>query len=293
MRTERIGLALIFSAGTWLGGAWLVGCGVREATPAPDTVARIAQSEVRYSQFESYVERTVGDTGVALASDVLSKLFDQFLDEKLLVHLAQERGLVRATGSQGGHRRAIEALLLDGVRGEAAQAEVSAYYEEHREEFARPERVKLRQILAGDRATAERARQQIEAGADFAEVARKLSQDPAAAGGGYQGEVSRADLPPAFADVIFSLSPGEVSSVVPAEYGFHIFQAVSRAPAEQVPLAKAREEILGRLRRERADRLLGELVSQGREQYNVLVYERNLPFDYEGSYSHGHSSEAR
>jgi len=288
MRTRPIELALLFSAGAWLGG-----CGAREAPPAPDVVARIAQSEVRYSQFESYLERTVGDTGVALASDVLSKLFDQFLDEKLLVHLAQERGLVRGAASGGGHRRAIDALLLDGVRGEAPQAEVAGYYEKHREEFARPERVKLRQILAGDRATAERARQQIEAGADFAEVARKLSRDPAAAGGGYQGEVSRADLPEAFADVIFSLQPGEVSSVVPAEYGFHIFQVVARAPAEQVPLDQAREEILGRLRRERADRLLDKLVSEGREQYNVEVYERNLPFAYEGSYSHGHPSEAR
>jgi len=74
--------------------------------------------------------------------------------------------------------------------------------------------------------------------------------------------------------------------VVPAEYGFHLFQVTEREPAEVVPLAAARGEILGKLRRQRADQLLGSLVQEARSHYNVKVYERNLPFAYQGSYSH-------
>jgi peptidyl-prolyl cis-trans isomerase C len=151
--------------------------------------------------------------------------------------------------------------------------------------------VRLRQILTEDRATAERALKEIAAGADFQEVARRLSRDPAATAGGYQGELTREDLPPSFAEVIFGLKPGEVSRLVPAEYGFHIFQVTDREPAQVIPLEAARPEILGKLRQQRADRLLQSLVQEARTRYNVAVYERNLPFDYEGSYrdSQAHS----
>jgi len=244
--------------------------------------ARIGDDNVRYSEFEEYVARTAGDSEGVLASDVLSELFDQFLDEKVLVRLAADQGVLPA--GKGGPRDAIDALLQKGLDPEPPEEEIVRYYEEHRPDFVRPERVRLRQILTEDRATAESALQQLAAGADFVELARRLSREPSAATGGYQGELSRADLPPAFADVIFSLQPGEVSRVVPAEYGFHIFQVIDRPAAGVVPLEDAREEIAERLRQQRADRLLADLVREGRSQYNVEVHARNLPFNYQGSY---------
>jgi hypothetical protein len=244
--------------------------------------ARIGQEDVRYSEFEDYVERTAGDSDSVLASDVLSQLFDQFLDEKLLVRMAADRKLLPQ--GKGGPRDAIDALLAKGLKEGPVESEIARYYAAHQQDFVRPERVRLRQILTDDRATAESALQQIAAGADFIELARRVSRDPNAQAGGYQGELAREDLPPAFADVIFSLQPGEVSRVVPAEYGFHVFQVIDRPPAGVVPLADAREEIAERLRQEQADRLLAELVREGRSQYNVVVHVRNLPFNYQGSY---------
>lgn len=259
----------------------LVACN-RPEPPAPDVVARVGDQEVRYSEFEEYVARTAGDSDGVLASDVLSQLFDQFLDEKVLVRMAGDRGLLRSAGR--GPRNAIDALLRKDGEEEPAEEEIARYYERRRQDFVRPERVRLRQILTDDRATAEKALQRLAAGDDFIEVARQLSRDPSAQTGGYQGELSREDLPPAFADVIFSLKPGEASRIVPADYGFHIFQVIDRPPAGVVPLEDAREEIVERLRQERADRHLAELVREGRTQYNVEVHGRNLPFNYKGSY---------
>lgn len=262
----------------------LTACQRSAPPPAPDAVARIGETEVRYSELESYIARTVGDTDSVLGSGVLSELFDQFLDERLLEKLAAERGLVKGTDSSRRTRQAIDALLAEGLRQEPGPGEIAAYYRAHVGEFARPERVKVRQILTEDQATAENALKAIAAGEPFEEVARRLSRDPSAASGGYQGELTQADLPPAFADVIFSLQSGEVSRLVPADYGVHIFQVMDRQPAAVVPLEQARGEILGRLRRERADRLLRSLVQDARSRYNVSIYERNLPFGYEGSY---------
>ncbi|HSK78110.1 MAG TPA: peptidylprolyl isomerase [Thermoanaerobaculia bacterium] len=268
----------------WLVPLALLAC-QRSVPPAPDVVARIGDAEeVRYAEFETYLERTLGDPESVLASDVLSQIFDQFLDEKILIHLAADRGLVAAGDGTKRERRAIDALLREGLEEAPSPQEIARYYQEHRQEFARPERVRLRQILTEDRAAAERALEQVTAGTDFAEVARKLSRDPSASSGGYQGELSREDLPPAFADVIFGLKPGEVSRIVQADYGFHLFQVVARAPAEVVPLEGARGEIVAKLRQQQADRLLASLVTEGRNRYNVTVYARNLPFNYAGSY---------
>ena len=269
----------------------------REPPPSPDAVARIDGQEVRYGRFAAYLTRAVGDGDEGLGSDALSALFDQFVDEQLLARLAADRGLAAAAG---GPRQAVAALLADRGSGaapaEPSAAEVAAYYAAHRGDFVRPERVRLRQILAEDRATAERAAREIAAGADFQAVARRLSAasrggsvggGPAAAGGSVGddlGELSRADLPPAYADTLFSLKPGAVSRIIPADYGFHIFQVVDHLPPETLPLADVAEEIRDRLERESADRRLAALVASCRKRYNVEVYARNLPFDYEGTY---------
>jgi hypothetical protein len=264
----------------------LLALACRRAEPlAPDVAAQIGDQEVRYSEFEEYLERMADDSDGVLGSDVLSQLLDQFLDERILVRMATDRKLVSGGAGKAGPREAMDLLLREGLEKNApTDQEVAAWYEAHRQEFVRPERVRLRQILTEDRASAERALQQFAAGGDFAELARRLSRDPSASTGGYQGELSRENLPPAFADVIFSLAPGEVSKVVPAEYGFHVFQVLEHFPAGTVPLEEARDEIRERLRQERADRLLAELVSEGRSQYNVVVHRRNLPFNYKGSY---------
>jgi hypothetical protein len=56
------------------------------------------------------------------------------------------------------------------------------------------------------------------------------------------------------------------------------------------PLEAAGAEIAARLRRERADRARASLVQQARSRYNAQVYERNLPFEYEGFYGEHHAT---
>jgi PPIC-type PPIASE domain len=262
-----------------------IGCSHRQAPPPSDVAAAVGDSQVPYQDFQLYVSRTLGDAETGAGSEVLSQLLDQYLEERLMLRLAVDRGLVPAGSAP---RQAIDALLRQAAGTPPSAAEIADYYRRHRQEFARPERVRLRQILTEDRRTAERAERAIRGGEDFAAVARRLSRDAAAGGGGYQGELARSDLPPAFVDVIFALQPGEVSRVMPADYGFHIFQVLERLPAAVAPLEAAGGEIAARLRRERADRARAALVQQARARYNARVYERNLPFEYEGSYGENH-----
>jgi hypothetical protein len=252
----------------------------REQPPAPDVVARIGEKDVHYARFEGYLQRSMGDPDTVLASDVLSELFDQFLDEQLLARLALDRGLVPSIDHP---RQAADALLKAAPEADSEEAAIAAWYGDHRQEFARPERVRLRQILVEDRKAADRAAHDLAAGTAFEEVARRVTKG--AGSGGFQGVLSRADLPPAFAEAIFNLKPGEVSRVMPAEYGFHLFQVLERLPAEVAPLDEVKEGIRARLHQERADRRLASLVGECRNRYTVVVFGRNLPFNYEGFYA--------
>lgn len=64
------------------------------------------------------------------------------------------------------------------------------------------------------------------AGADFAALAKKYSEDGSAERGGDLGSVGRGMFAPAFEAAAFALKPGETSVVVETDFGFHIIQRV-------------------------------------------------------------------
>lgn len=267
-------------AGTFL-GAWLmlVACG-GDTLPAPHIVAEIEGERVSYSEFELYLEENSLESASALASDVLSELFDQFLDEELLRRVALERGLVSETDTR---RTAVRALVGELETSPISTERIAAYYRNHGHEFELEEGLILRQVLVEDRATAEEVRRKMLSEMPFAEIVGDYDSSQSAVWGD-EGEIAADDLPPVLADTIFALEPGEVSEVVEAEYGFHIFQVVERLPPERMGLARAREPILRILRRELVDEGLAQLVAEARERYNVQVFRRNIPFNYAGSY---------
>jgi peptidyl-prolyl cis-trans isomerase SurA len=69
---------------------------------------------------------------------------------------------------------------------------------------------------------------QIMAGADFAELARKHSDDGSARSGGDLDWSLRGTMVPEFEAVAFQLAKGQISEVVETEYGFHIIQLIER-----------------------------------------------------------------
>lgn len=257
----------------------LLAAGCRDDLPAPHVVARLAGDEIRLEQFESYLEESSIDLDAGLGSRVLTQLFDEFLDEALVRRLAVDEGLVAA---EAGRREALEALVGERLQLELSTESVELFHRRNEKRFSRPERVRLRQILVEEREAADQALRELSGGVPFEEVARRLSIEPAASHGGDQGFLSREDLPPAFAETIFNLEIGEVSAVVAADYGFHIFQVTERRPAEAVPVTEAAEEIRAHLRRTQAQELRRELVEEARDRYNTRVYGSNLPFEYQG-----------
>ncbi|MEX1139985.1 MAG: peptidylprolyl isomerase [Bacteroidota bacterium] len=68
----------------------------------------------------------------------------------------------------------------------------------------------------------------IRAGGDFAEFARRHSQDGTAASGGDLGWAKRGTFVPEFESAVFSLPEGGISGIVKTEFGLHLIQLLER-----------------------------------------------------------------
>lgn len=281
-RLAATGLAVLLAMALSLSLSMVLACRQPPASGS-DVAVRIDGEEIHYGDFETYLRQNMDGTDSSLDSAVQSQLFDQYLDAQLLIRLAIERGLVEPGVD---HRHAMAFLLRDDASEGFSEAELQAYYDAHRSQYQRPEEVHLRQILVEGRAAADQAHAAITAGEDFAEVAARISQEPRAHLGGDQGRLAREDLPIAYVDAIFALAPGEVTDVITADYGFHIFQVVKRYPAETLPLEAVADEIRGILDRHRLDERVAGFIHEARERYNVVVFPTNFPFEYQGDYAH-------
>lgn len=112
------------------------------------------------------------------------------------------------------------------------------------------EHVHARHILVDTPEEAERLYAQLQAGADFATLAREYSQDPnTRETGGDLGFFPRGILTaPEVEEAAFALQPGQFSEVVASVLGYHIVQVVERDPDRTVgpeSLRLLQERVLG------------------------------------------------
>ncbi len=157
--------------------------------------------------------------------------------------------------------------VVDESEISVTDEDLRRYYEEHRDEFKQPatasvEVVGLSRVpeAADTAATLEAAkkiREQLVAGADFAELARKHSADPGSRErGGDLGWFGRGDMTPEFEKAAFALKPGAISEPVLTPFGYHIIKVTDkkddrvRASHILIPIT---------LRPESEDRLLGKV----------------------------------
>lgn len=137
------------------------------------------------------------------------------------------------------------------------------YYQEHPEEFPRPEQVRARHILvkteerteAEAKQILEGARARLAKGADFAALARELSDEPAAktSGGdlGFFGRGQMAGMAGPFEEAAFSAQPGTLAGPVKTEFGWHLIEVLEKQPAGTQPFEQVRPMIGQRLAAER------------------------------------------
>jgi peptidyl-prolyl cis-trans isomerase D len=181
-----------------------------------------------------------------------------------------------------------EYIVLDSAAVESqvavTDAEIAQFYETNKKRFTTPEQRTAAHILitkaqgakpaeeAAAKAKAEAVLAEVRKNpADFAAIAKTQSQDPSsAAQGGDLGTIERGAYGKSIEDAIFTLKEGEISGVVPSEFGYHIVKVTSIKPQTQKSLADAKEEIAAEVKKSKLSKKYSELA----EQFNDSVYEQ-------------------
>ena len=137
--------------------------------------------------------------------------------------------------------------------------QLRAAYSSALDNFRMPERVHARHILLKTegksdaekkalKAKAEDLLKQLKNGADFAELAKKNSEDGTAEQGGDLGWFVRNQMVPEFDSVAFTLKPKELSGVVTSQFGYHIIQVLEKDPAKLKPFEEVKDELAKEVR---------------------------------------------
>jgi peptidyl-prolyl cis-trans isomerase D len=151
---------------------------------------------------------------------------------------------------------AFDASKLPGGKAQVSDSDVQSYYAAHQAQYKTEEQVKTRHILitskAGSDAQSDSAAKtkaqdvlkQVQAGGNFAELAKKYSEDPGSKDqGGELPLIPTAGLDPAYAKAAMALNPGQTSGLVKSAFGYHIIQTEQKQAAGVKPLAEVKDSI--------------------------------------------------
>ena len=237
----------LFPAGPWrcalLAGALMFSVPLAASAQAPagdPVVAKVDGVEIHQSDIAMAEE----ELGASLPQDATPEarrnyLITHLVDMILLSRAAEEQGL---SGSDDFKRRfaAMRTKLLAGLMlRQAAQKSVSEeamhkVYDDAIKQMGQEQEVRARHILVETEDQAKAIQADLKKGADFAELAKQKSKDPAAADGGDLGYFTKDQMVPEFADVAFKLDKGQISDPVKTAFGWHIIKVEDKR-AKPVP----------------------------------------------------------
>lgn len=274
-------------------------------------VFRVEEKSYTLADFENYV-KILNPDRQELPGEALSQLFDQFVEDKLILYSAMKQGLELTAQEKEAFLRRMtrdypaeeglveklaadrgleESLLVEKYKHEkikevvVTEDEIKRYYEENKKDFLAPERVRVSQILVGSSEQAIKLREKLQGAGEeeFRQAAREFSKAPDAYKGGVMGVFKPGELPADMEKVIFSLEEGRLSTVFQSAYGYHIFRLDRRYSPSLLSLEEAYSRIRNLLLERKVKDIVGREVEELKATYHWEVYPANLPFRYEGN----------
>jgi len=206
---------------------------------------------------------------------------DNRMSEETLARLLQERGM-----TEEEYRRDVESqirlskLAQREIRAKvtATDEEIAAYFNEHRPDWSRPERIRFRHLLvplapgaSADEIEAAREKAnslyiRARAGEEFAALVSAETPGAQPDADPVSGEIARGELFPALDETAFALPVGGIGKPVQSPAGFHLVQVVDKTPAFEPKLEEVRtsieQKIGDRKARERYDGWLRQLRAE-------------------------------
>ncbi len=230
------------------------------------------------------------DMGVNVEPEVIKKL-DQIRTQNKIDSMED---LEKAVSSQGTNWEDFKNNIRNGLLTQRVisnevgshitigKDEVGKFYNEHKQQFVRPEQVALREIevstqgkteveLPDLKKKAETALKRVKDGEDFGEIAKRFSDGSTAKQGGFLGVYKRGELSKELEDIVFKMKKNELTEIMDTKQGYLVLQVLERYEEGQQPLNKVENEIMDHLYSERMEPAMRQYLKTLREQSYVVI----------------------
>jgi peptidyl-prolyl cis-trans isomerase C len=205
-----------------------------QVTAAPKgegpVVARINGTEIREGDLKM-AEDDIGQQMAQVPPDSKRDYLVTYVGDMILLTQAADAKKIAESPEfqqqlEYTRKKLLMAKLLDAeAKAASTETAMRKVYDDATKQMKPEEEVHARHILVESEDEAKTVRDELQKGADFAELAKTKSKDPgAAAEGGDLGFFTKDQMVPEFADAAFKLEKGQLSDPVKSPFGWHIIR---------------------------------------------------------------------
>ena len=229
---------------------------------------------VRRAQFAQMAEEMDVEVSDKQVDERLEQLKKQFYGgddkkfksslKKLLLTEDQVRSDVRA--------QLLEEQLYKEVTKDVkvTDEEIEEFYKKNKAQYQQAATREVRHILVKTKVKADALHGQLQNGGNFANLAKKNSEDPGSKSQGGKLTVSKGQTVPPFDKAAFALKKNELSEPIKTQYGWHIIEPLSNVKkASTTPLPQVKEAIKQQLLSEKKTKDMREWIEGLKDEFDV------------------------
>ena len=259
----------------------LVARGPGDELPA-GAVARVDGTFIRGETYARLVTALASDRRTPLTDADRERVLDRLIEEELLVQHAVALGLVATDRRvRADLVTAVLTSINAGADGyEPKPDEVTEFYADNGQYFARPARVHARRVFVARGADPDAAHERAQRISERLRNGEALDRVRQELGDAVIAPLPDAPLPPAklreylgptALEVVLGLPRNGVSDPIETAQGFDVLLLVSRSDAEALPLESVRPQVVAEMKRREGDRRLRQRLDDLRADADVVV----------------------
>jgi len=243
----------------------------------------INNDKLTMTEFNKELDKIPMNMKMMVASESGKKAYlDRLITKRLLLAEAQKASIEKDKEFENKLAEIREQLIIESLLKKklAAGANITEeglqkYYDTNKEKFRKDTEINTRHILVKSEEEARQVKERLQAGEDFADLAKKYSIDPnAKVTGGEVGFHPKGTLLPEYEGAAFKLTKvGQTSGVVKTQFGYHIIRLEGIKPPAYVPFAEVKDFIKQQLMQEKQKEVLDKYIEELKKNAKITINE--------------------